>query len=90
LYDIEFGQKIGNSKSSSVHYIIMAITRPMVDSNDTVVSRRGASGLFIVGIIVIIVGLGIGFFLIDDTVEILSVIIGIILIISSFIYNQTV
>lgn len=65
----------------------MAITRHMIDLNDTVVSRRGASGLFIVGIVVIIIGFGIGFFLIDDnTVEILSVIIGIVLIISSFIF----
>ena len=65
----------------------MAITKPMVDSYDTVVSRRGASGLFIVGIVIIIIGFGIGFFLIDgNTVEILSVIIGIIFIISSFIF----
>ena len=46
----------------------MAITRSMIDSNDTVVSRRGASGLFIVGIVVIIIGFGIGFFLIDDNI----------------------
>ena len=59
----------------------------MVDSNDRIVSRRGTSGLFIVGIFVIIIGLGIGFFLIDDnTVAIVSVIGGIIFIISSFIF----
>lgn len=63
----------------------MSNTTSMFTPSDTIISKRG-SILFILGILIIIIGFGTSFYAINNNFVILISLIGIILIIFSFIY----
>ncbi len=64
----------------------MSNTRSILTSNDTIISKRGSGILFILGILILIIGLGTTSYIINKNFVILILVIGIILIIFSFIY----
>ena len=61
----------------------MSSTKSMFNPNDTIVSKRGSGILFILGVLILIIGLGTTFY--DNDFIILISVVGIILIIFSFI-----
>ena len=58
----------------------------MLSSNDTVINRRGSGVLFILGVLILVIGFGTTFYVINNNLVILISVIGVILIIFSFIY----
>ena len=58
----------------------------MLSSNDTIVSKRGSGVLFILGVLILIIGFGTTFYVMNNNLVILISVIGVILIIFSFIY----
>ena len=58
----------------------------MLSSNDTIVSKRGSGVLFILGVLILVIGFGTTFYVINNNLVILISVIGVILIIFSFIY----
>ncbi len=58
----------------------------MLSSNDTIVSKRGSGILFILGVLILIIGFGTIFYVMNNNLVILISVIGVILIIFSFIY----
>ena len=64
----------------------MSNTKSMLSSNDTVVNRRGSGVLFILGVLILVIGFGTTFYVINNNLVILISVIGVILIIFSFIY----
>lgn len=64
----------------------MSNTKSMLSSNDTIVSKRGSGILFILGVLILIIGFGTIFYVMNNNLVILISVIGVILIIFSFIY----
>ena len=64
----------------------MSNTKSMLSSNDTIVSKRGSGVLFILGVLILIIGFGTTFYVMNNNLVILISVIGVILIIFSFIY----
>jgi regulator of protease activity HflC (stomatin/prohibitin superfamily) len=64
----------------------MSNTKSILSPNDTIVSKRGSGILFILGVSLLIIGFGTTFYFMNDTLIILVLLTGIILIIFSFIY----
>jgi uncharacterized membrane protein YqiK len=64
----------------------MSNTKSMLSSNDTIVSKRGSGALFILGVLILIIGFGTTFYVMNNNLVILISVIGVILIIFSFIY----
>mgnify|MGYP003575098397 FL=1 len=58
----------------------------MLSSNDTIVNKRGSVVLFILGVLILIIGFGTTFYVMNNNLVILISVIGVILIIFSFIY----
>ena len=58
----------------------------MLSSNDTIVSKKGSGVLFILGVLILIIGFGTTFYVMNNNLVILISVIGVILIIFSFIY----
>ena len=58
----------------------------MLSSNDTIVSKRGSGALFILGVVILIIGFGTTFYVMNNNFLILISVSGVILIIFSFIY----
>ena len=58
----------------------------MLSSNDTIVSKRGSVVLFILGVLMLIIGFGTTYYVMNNNLVILISVIGVILIIFSFIY----
>ena len=64
----------------------MSNTKSMLSSNDTIVSKRGSGALFILGVLILIIGFGTTFYVMNNNFLILISVSGVILIIFSFIY----
>jgi regulator of protease activity HflC (stomatin/prohibitin superfamily) len=64
----------------------MSNTKSMLSSNDTIVSKKGSGVLFILGVLILIIGFGTTFYVMNNNLVILISVIGVILIIFSFIY----
>ena len=64
----------------------MSNTKSMLSSNDTIVNKRGSGVLFILGVLILIIGFGTTFYIMNNNLVILISVIGVILIIFSFIY----
>jgi regulator of protease activity HflC (stomatin/prohibitin superfamily) len=64
----------------------MSNTGSMSSPNDTIVSKRGSGVLFIFGILILIIGLGTSYYIMNNYIVILILVIGVTLIIFSFIY----
>jgi regulator of protease activity HflC (stomatin/prohibitin superfamily) len=64
----------------------MSNTGSMSSPNDTIVSKRGFGVLFIFGILILIIGLGTSYYIMNNYIVILILVIGVTLIIFSFIY----
>ena len=64
----------------------MSNTKSMLSSNDTIVSKRGSGVLFILGVLILIIGFGTTLYVMNNNLVILISVIGVILIIFSFIY----
>ncbi|MGE0242803.1 MAG: SPFH domain-containing protein [Nitrososphaeraceae archaeon] len=64
----------------------MSNTKSILSPNDKIVSKRGSGILFILGVSLLIIGFGTTFYFMNDTLIILVLLTGIILIIFSFIY----
>lgn len=58
----------------------------MLSSNDTIVNKRGSVVLFILGVLMLIIGFGTTYYVMNTNLIILILVIGVILIIFSFIY----
>ena len=58
----------------------------MFSPNDTIVSKKGSGILFILGVLILIIGFGTTFYEMNSNFVILISLIGVILIIFSFIY----
>jgi regulator of protease activity HflC (stomatin/prohibitin superfamily) len=64
----------------------MSNTKYMLISNDTIVNKRGSVVLFILGVLMLIIGFGTTYYVMNTNLIILILVIGVILIIFSFIY----
>jgi regulator of protease activity HflC (stomatin/prohibitin superfamily) len=64
----------------------MSNTKSMLSSNDTIVNKRGSVVLFILGVLMLIIGFGTTYYVMNTNLIILILVIGVILIIFSFIY----
>ncbi|HET9806821.1 MAG TPA: SPFH domain-containing protein [Nitrososphaeraceae archaeon] len=64
----------------------MSNTKSMFSPNDTIVSKKGSGILFILGVLILIIGFGTTFYEMNSNFVILISLIGVILIIFSFIY----
>lgn len=64
----------------------MSNTKSTLSSNDTIVNKRGSGVLFILGVLILIIGFGTTFYIMNNNLVILISVIGVILIIFSFIY----
>jgi regulator of protease activity HflC (stomatin/prohibitin superfamily) len=64
----------------------MSNTESMSSPKDTIVSKRGSGVLFILGILILIIGLGTSYYIMNNYIVILISVIGVTLIIFSFIY----
>ena len=63
----------------------MSNTKSMLSSNDTIVNKRGSVVLFILGVLMLIIGFGTTYYVMNTNLVILISVIGVILIIFSFI-----
>jgi regulator of protease activity HflC (stomatin/prohibitin superfamily) len=64
----------------------MSNTKSMLSSNDTIVNKRGSVVLFILGVLMLIIGFGTTYYVMNTNLIISILVIGVILIIFSFIY----
>lgn len=64
----------------------MSNTKSMLSSNDAIVSKRGSGILLILGVLILIIGFGTTFYVMNNNFVIVISLIGVILIIFSFIY----
>ena len=60
----------------------------MLSSNDTIVNKRGSVVLFILGVLMLIIGFGTTYYVMNTNLIILILVIGVILIIFSFVINK--